>query len=63
MAGGVLARVDRGRAPFTWFANGAPILRASLDREARLPLTGRGFVALSVVDAEGRGASAQIELR
>jgi penicillin-binding protein 1C len=63
LSGGVLVRVDRGRAPFTWFANGAPILRASLDREARLPLTERGFVALSVVDAEGRGASAQIELR
>ncbi len=63
MSGGVLVRVDRGRAPFTWFANGKPILRASLEREARLDLQGPGFVALSVVDAEGRGVSAQIELR
>ena len=63
MSGGVLARVERGRAPFTWFANGTPILRASHDREARLPLAGQGFIALSVVDAEGRGAQVQIELR
>jgi penicillin-binding protein 1C len=63
MSGGLLARVDQGSAPFTWFANGAPILRASQEREARLPLVGPGFVALSVVDADGRGASAHIELR
>ncbi|MFN4058446.1 MAG: penicillin-binding protein 1C [Roseinatronobacter sp.] len=63
LAGGVLARVERGRAPFTWFANGAPILAATREREARLPLSGPGFVALSVIDAEGRASSAQIELR
>ena len=63
MSGGVLARVDRGRAPFTWFANGAPVLTASHEREARLMLEGPGFVTLSVVDAEGRGARVQVELR
>jgi penicillin-binding protein 1C len=60
---GVLARVERGRAPFTWFANGAPVLTASHEREARLMLEGPGFVTLSVVDAEGRGARVQVELR
>ena len=63
LAGGVLARVERGRAPFTWFANGAPVLAGTREREARLPLAGPGFVALSVVDADGRAANAQIELR
>lgn len=63
MSGGVLARVDRGQAPFTWFANGAPVLTASHEREARLMLEGPGFVTLSVVDAEGRGARVQVELR
>ncbi len=62
-SGGVLARVDRGRAPFTWFANGAPVLLASHEREARLMLDGPGFVTLSVVDAEGRGARVQVELQ
>ena len=40
VAGRVLARVDRGRAPFTWFANGAPVLTRSFERAARLPLSG-----------------------
>ncbi|MEX2502515.1 MAG: hypothetical protein WD336_09070, partial [Trueperaceae bacterium] len=63
MAGGVPARVERGRAPFTWFANGAPVVRASFEREARLALEGPGFVTLSVVDAEGRSARVGFELR
>jgi penicillin-binding protein 1C len=63
MQGGVLARVERGRAPFTWFANGVPILRAQAEREARLSLDAPGFVDLSVVDADGRGARVQVELR
>jgi len=63
LEGGVLARVERGRAPFTWFADGAPILRVSHEREARLELQGPGFVTLSVVDAEGRAARVRFELR
>lgn len=63
LAGGVLARVERGRAPFTWFADGAPVVRASYEREARLDLEGPGFVTLSVVDAEGRAARVRFELR
>ena len=60
---GVLARVDRGTAPFTWYANGRPVLTSSHEREARLALDGPGFVALSVVDAQGRGARVELELR
>ena len=63
MAGHVLARVERGQAPFTWFANGMPVLRQSHDREARLALKGPGFVTLSVVDAQGLAARVQVELR
>ncbi len=63
LAGGILTRVERGRAPFTWFANGAPVLLASHEREARLDLEGPGFVTLAVVDAEGRSARVQVELR
>ncbi len=61
--GGILARVERGRAPFTWLADGAPVLTASREREARLELEGPGFVTLSVVDAEGRSARVRFELR
>ena len=63
LAGGILARVERGRAPFTWFANGAPVVRVSFEREERLELEGPGFVTLAVVDAEGRAARVQVELR
>ena len=63
LPGGILARVERGRAPFTWLADGVPIVTASQEREARLELEGPGFVALSVVDAEGRAARVAFELR
>lgn len=63
LEGGIVARVERGRAPFSWFADGAPVLLASVEREARLALDGPGFVTLSVVDAEGRSARVQVELR
>jgi penicillin-binding protein 1C len=63
LAGGVPARVERGTAPFSWFANGAPVEVARYEREARLPLDGPGFVTLAVVDAEGRAARVRVELR
>ncbi|MBN2759948.1 MAG: penicillin-binding protein 1C [Rhodobacteraceae bacterium] len=63
VGGQVMARVDRGRAPFTWFANGAPLLTRSYEREALLPVDGPGFVTLSVVDAAGRAARVAVELR
>lgn len=63
LAGGVPARVERGQAPFTWFANGAPLVLGSYERETRLALDGPGFVTLSVVDAAGRAARVEFELR
>jgi penicillin-binding protein 1C len=60
---GVFARVERGTAPFSWFANGVPVLLGSFEREAYLPISGPGFVALSVVDAQGRAARVSVELR
>ena len=63
LAGGMPARVERGHAPFTWFANGAPLEVATFEREARLALPGPGFVTLAVVDAEGRAARVRVEVR
>ncbi len=63
LAGGVPARVERGRAPFTWFANGAPLEVATFERESQLAVSGPGFVTLAVVDAEGRAARVRVELR
>ena len=63
LAGGIPARVERGKAPFSWFADGAPVVVGSYEREARLELLGPGFVTVSVVDAEGRGARVRVEVR
>ncbi len=48
-------KVRNGKAPFTWFADGAPIAREPWSREFQFTPRGAGFVTLSVVDSEGRG--------
>jgi penicillin-binding protein 1C len=60
---GLLVRVRGGTAPFTWMADGVPVIVASDDREAMLALPGAGFVTLSVIDAEGRSARSQVQVR
>jgi len=60
---GVLARVSGGTPPFTWLANGAPVVVAERARAVMLGDLGRGFVTLSVIDAEGRSARSQVRLR
>ena len=60
---GVLARVSGGTPPFTWLANGAPVVVAERGRAVMLGDLGRGFVTLSVIDAEGRSARSQVRLR
>jgi penicillin-binding protein 1C len=60
---GLMARVSGGKAPFTWLANGAPVRVAEAAREVMLDSLGRGFVTLSVIDAEGRSARTKVRLR
>ena len=60
---GVMVRVDGGRGPFTWLADGAPVVMGERGRETVLPLRGTGFTTLSVIDAEGRAARTRIRLR
>ncbi|MCI2399781.1 penicillin-binding protein 1C [Aliiroseovarius subalbicans] len=59
----LVARVDQGLPPFTWLANGTPVLVGSMSRQAVLPLAAPGHVTLSVIDATGQAARAQIELQ
>ena len=59
----LVARVREGRAPFTWLANGEALRVGADAREVELPLSGPGFVSLAVIDANGRAARAQVELR
>ena len=58
----LVAKVRDGLAPFTWLANGAPVL-TSRDREVVLDGLGVGFSSLTVIDAAGRAAQADVELR
>lgn len=63
-AGGLLAlKVERGTPPFTWLADGRPVAVASRERQELVSGVGPGFVTLSVIDAEGRSATARVRLR
>jgi penicillin-binding protein 1C len=60
---GLLVRVRGGDAPFTWLADGVPLVVSMTARETMLALPGPGFVTLSVIDAGGRSARAQVQVR
>jgi penicillin-binding protein 1C len=60
---GLLVRVSGGKAPYTWLANGVPVAASVASREIMLNSLGRGFITLSVIDAEGRSARAKLRLR
>ena len=60
---GLMVRVSGGTAPFTWLANGAPVMSGQEEASVLLAHLGRGFVTLSVIDADGRSARTQVRLR
>ena len=63
LAQGLKVKVAGGPAPFTWLADGVPVVVASDAREAMLAMPGAGFVTLSVIDAEGRSDRVQVRVR
>ncbi len=56
-------KVRGGTPPFTWLANGAPVILADRARETAMPTPGAGFLNLSVIDAMGQSATAKVTLR
>ena len=56
-------KVRGGTPPFTWLANGAPVILADRARETAIPAPGAGFLNLSVIDAMGQSATARVTLR
>ncbi|MEI2806037.1 penicillin-binding protein 1C [Albidovulum sp.] len=56
-------KVRGGTPPFTWLANGAPVVLAGRARETALPAPGPGHLTLSVIDARGLSARAEVRLR
>lgn len=63
-AGPALAlKVRGGTPPFTWLANGAPLILADRARETAIRDPGPGYITLSVIDATGQSATAKVTLR
>lgn len=58
----LLARVDRGRPPFTWLWNGRPVATGVFDRQVDLGMAAPGFAELTVIDATGRAQRGFIEI-
>lgn len=59
---GLKVRVEGGLPPFTWLLDGNPAATRLSDRETLLAVPGQGFLTLSVIDAEGRSARAEVRL-
>jgi len=58
----LIVKLDGGRPPFQWFANGRPVEAAGRRRQATWRPDGPGFSTLSVIDAGGRAASVTVYL-
>ena len=61
-AADLVLRVRDGVPPFTWFVDGAPVVREPFARTARWTPDGPGYVAISVVDARGGAARVSVFL-
>lgn len=59
---GLTVKLKGGVPPFTWLANGAPVALSERARETSLPLPPTDQIRLTVLDAQGRSASAQISV-
>ena len=59
---GLALKAMGGAPPFTWFADGKPIVTGELRRETAWEKPGKGFARLSVIDAHGHSASVQVRL-
>lgn len=59
----LVVKVRGGTPPFTWIADGVPLLIATRERQAELPMAGAGFLRLSVIDASGRSQAAMVEVQ
>jgi penicillin-binding protein 1C len=63
MPEGLLLQVRGGIGPFTWLADGQPVVVATRGRDTVVPMAGPGFVVLSVIDGAGRSARVQVRVR
>ncbi len=56
----LVLKLQGGRAPFRWLANGKPLKAVERRREATWQPDGAGYSTLTVIDAAGRAASVRV---
>ncbi len=57
---GIVAKVDRGVPPFSWLANGKPVVVESFERQADIDVPGPGFLSITVIDAMGQSQAVRV---
>ena len=62
-AGSVTLRASGGRRPLAWLVDGAPVAAQPHRREAGWVPPGPGFYRITVLDADGVSASAEVRVR
>lgn len=60
--GPLALKVRGGTPPFTWLANGQPVILAGRARETTIAAPGAGYLNLSVIDAKGQSATTTVTL-
>ncbi|MCL6653143.1 penicillin-binding protein 1C [Agrobacterium rubi] len=56
----LVLKLQGGRAPFHWLANGKPLPEPSRRRSSEWLPEGQGFSTLTVIDADGRASSVRV---
>ena len=56
----LVLKLQGGRAPFRWLANGKPLAEVARRRTATWQPDGTGYSTLTVIDAAGRAASVKV---
>ena len=62
VANALPVKVQGGTPPFTWLANGVPVLTGIHRRDSSISGVSEGFSTLSVIDAEGRSSRVVIRI-
>ena len=56
----LVLKLQGGRAPFRWLANGKPLVEVARRHTATWQPDGTGYSTLTVIDAAGRAASVKV---
>src|SRR5262245_51293741 len=61
--GSIAAKAQGGALPLLWLLDGVPLDRDQAKREAQVPVSGRGFFTLTVIDAKGRDDRVSLRIK